>query len=155
MQPPHARNARPARTSAPGATRARARTRLNATRSLHRPVGGDRRVIVVGYDATPQARPALAFAARGAGRQGTVLAVHAVAPAHGYLGQPYYNRAVERAQLKGRAILDDVPATGGSAVETALLEGRAAASCWPRSCAPCRACLGGAQITVDARHAET
>jgi hypothetical protein len=80
MQPPHARNARPGRTSAPGATRARARTRLNATRSLHRPVGGDRRVIVVGYDATPQARPALAFAAGRAGRQGTVLAVHAVAP---------------------------------------------------------------------------
>jgi nucleotide-binding universal stress UspA family protein len=83
-------------------------------------------VIVVGYDATPQARAALAFAARRAGRQGTVLAVHAVAPAHGYLGQPYYNRAVERAQLKGRAILDDLPATGGSAVETALLEGRPA-----------------------------
>jgi nucleotide-binding universal stress UspA family protein len=112
--------------SAAGATRARTRSRLNATRSLQRPVGGDGRVIVVGYDATPQARAALAFAARRAGRQGTVVAVHAVAPAHGYLGQPYYNRAVERAQLRGRAILDDLPATGGSAVETALLEGRPA-----------------------------
>ena len=80
-------------------------------------------MIVVGYDATPQAR---AFAARRAGRQGTVVAVHAVASAHGCLGQPYYNRAVERAQLKGRAILDDLPATGGSAVETTLLEGRPA-----------------------------
>jgi hypothetical protein len=112
--------------SAAGATRARTRSRLNATRSLQRPVCGDGRVIVVGYDATPQARAALAFAARRAGRQGTVVAVHAVAPAHGYLGQPYYNRAVERAQLRGRAILDDLPATGGSAVETALLEGRPA-----------------------------
>jgi nucleotide-binding universal stress UspA family protein len=46
-----------------------------------------------------------------------------VVPARGYLGSPYYDRAVERAQLDGRAVLDPVPAAG---VETALLEGRPA-----------------------------
>lgn len=70
-------------------------------------------------------------------------------PAHGYLGQPYYNRAVERAQLKGRAILDDLPATGGSAVETALLEGRPAE---PQRCSRAsRACTTHARYVVGSR----
>jgi nucleotide-binding universal stress UspA family protein len=81
---------------------------------------------IVGYDGTPQARAALAFAVRRAHPRGTVVAVYAVAPARAYLGQPYYGRAVERAQRDGRAILDDLPATSGPVVETALLEGRPA-----------------------------
>ena len=91
-----------------------------------RSTAGDRRgpVIVVGYDATPQARAALAFAVRRAGLDGTVLAVYVVAAARAYLGRPYYDRAVERAQRDGRAILDDAPA--GAVVETSLLEGRPA-----------------------------
>ena len=80
-------------------------------------------VIVVGYDATPEARAALAFAVRRARPYGTVVAVHAIAAARGYLGSPYYDRCVERAQLDGRTVLDPVPAAG---VETALLEGRPA-----------------------------
>jgi nucleotide-binding universal stress UspA family protein len=80
-------------------------------------------VIVVGYDATPEARAALAYAVRRARPYGSVVAVHAVTPARGFLGAPYYNRAVERAHLDGRAVLDAAPAAG---VETALLEGRPA-----------------------------
>lgn len=90
--------------------------------------GKDRRapVIVVGYDGTPQARAALAFAAGRAGAHSTIVAVHVVAPAHGYLGQPYYDRAVARKHRDGRAVLDDLP-TRPSAVETVLLEGKPAA----------------------------
>lgn len=80
-------------------------------------------LIVVGYDATPGSRAALAFAIRRARPHGSVIAVHAVAPARGYLGSPYYDRAVERAQLDGRTVLAPMPASG---VETALLEGRPA-----------------------------
>jgi nucleotide-binding universal stress UspA family protein len=80
-------------------------------------------VIVVGYDETPGSRAALAFAIRRARPYGSVIAVHAVAPAREYLGSPYYDRAVERAQLDGRTVLAPMPATG---VETALLEGRTA-----------------------------
>jgi hypothetical protein len=77
----------------------------------------------VGYDATPAARAALAFAIRRARPYGSVIAVHAVAPAPGYLGSPSYDRAVERAQLDGRTVLAPMAASG---VETALLEGRPA-----------------------------
>lgn len=105
------------------------RARRHAARSRQQPAGaGDRRgpVIVVGYDATPQARAALAFAVRRAGPLGTVVAVYAVAAARDYLGRPYYDRAVEHAQRDGRAILDDAVATNGSVVETSLQEGRPA-----------------------------
>lgn len=80
-------------------------------------------VIVVGYDATPGSRAALAFALRRARPYGSVIAVHAVAPAREYLGSPYYDRSVERAHREGRTVLDPVPTTGA---ETALLEGRPA-----------------------------
>jgi nucleotide-binding universal stress UspA family protein len=80
-------------------------------------------VIVVGYDATPASRAALAFAIRRARPYGRVVAVHAVVPARGYLGSPYYDRSVERAHRDGRRVLDPMPSTG---VETALLEGRPA-----------------------------
>lgn len=49
--------------------------------------------------------------------------MHAIAAARGYLGSPYHDRSVERAQRDGRTVLDPVPAAG---VETALLEGRPA-----------------------------
>ena len=97
-----------------------------AARPLHRPSAAAEKhgpVIVVGYDATPQARAALAFAVRRARPYGTVVAVHAIAAARGYLGSPYHDRSVERAQRDGRTVLDPVPAAG---VETALLEGRPA-----------------------------
>lgn len=105
------------------------RDRRKPTRPRPQPSEADDRhrpMTIVGYDATPEARAALAFAVRRAGPHGTVLAVYAVAAAHAYLGRPYYDRAVGRAQRDGRAILDDLPATNGCVVETALLEGRPA-----------------------------
>lgn len=121
----HRRSARKAEMSArPRHAHSRARRKAarpsqqsSATAEQHRPV------IVVGYDATPEARAALAFAVSRARPHGTVVAVHAIAPAREYLGSPYYNRSVERAQRDARTVLDPVPATG---VETALLEGRPA-----------------------------
>ncbi len=105
---------------------AHSRARRKAARPSQHPSAASeqhRPVIVVGYDATPEARAALAFAVRRARPHGTVVAVHAVAPARGYLGSPYYDRSVERAHLDGRRVLDPVPTAG---VETALLEGRPA-----------------------------
>lgn len=97
----------------------------NAARQAQPSAAGEQHgpVIVVGYDATPGSRAALAFALRRARPYGSVIAVHAVVPARGYLGSPYYDRYVERAHRDGRAVLGPMPATG---VETALLEGRPA-----------------------------
>ena len=69
-------------------------------------------VIVVGYDATPGSRAALAFAIGRARPYGSVVAVHAVAPARGYLGSPNYDRSVERAHRDGRMVLDPMPVRG-------------------------------------------
>ena len=101
----------------------RDRARRKAARQPQPSGEQHRPVIVVGYDATPESRAALAFAIRRARPHGSVVAVHAVAPARGYLGSPNYDRWVERAHLDGRSVLDPMPATG---VETALLEGRPA-----------------------------
>jgi nucleotide-binding universal stress UspA family protein len=101
------------------------RARRKAARQPQPSAAGEQHgpVIVVGYDATPGSRAALAFALRRARPHGSVIAVHAVAPARGYLGSPYYERCVERAHHHGRTVLDPMPAAG---VETALLEGRPA-----------------------------
>ena len=101
------------------------RARRQAARQPQPYVNGEqhRPVIVVGYDATPGSRAALAFAIGRAHPYGTVVAVHAVPPARGYLGSPYYDRSVERAHRDGRTILDPMPT---AIVETALLEGRPA-----------------------------
>ena len=101
------------------------RARRQAARQAQPTLNGEPHgpVIVVGYDATPGSRAALAFAIRRARPYGTVVAVHAVAPARGYLGSPYYDRSVERAHRDGRTILDPMPTI---IVETALLEGRPA-----------------------------
>jgi nucleotide-binding universal stress UspA family protein len=119
------RSARQAEISA-RPRRGHRRAPRKAARPLQRPSAAAEQhgpVIVVGYDATPEACAALAFAVRRARPYGTVVAVHAIAAARGYLGSPYYNRFVERAQLDGRTVLEPVPAAG---VETALLEGRPA-----------------------------
>ena len=103
----------------------RSRARRTAARQPQSSAAGEQHgpVIVVGYDATPGARAALAFALRRARPHGSVVAVHAVTPAREYLGSPYYDRCVERAHLDGRTVLEPMPAAG---VETALLEGRPA-----------------------------
>jgi nucleotide-binding universal stress UspA family protein len=88
-----------------------------------------RPVIVVGYDASDEAREALAVASQRAGRHGTALAVHAVRPASDHLGAPYFQRAVDAAHLKGRARLASIPVSNdpdGPIVETDMLEGKPA-----------------------------
>lgn len=105
------------------------RARRDRPRPARQRADGEHRraaVIIVGYDGTPQARAALAFAAGRADLHGKIVVVHVVAPAHGYLGQPHYDRAVTRAQRDGLAVLDDLP-TRASAVDTVLLEGKPAA----------------------------
>jgi nucleotide-binding universal stress UspA family protein len=121
----HPRSARQAGISA-RPRRGHRRAPRKAPRPLQHPSAAAEQhgpVIVVGYDATPEARAALAFAVRRARPDGTVVAVHAIAAARAYLGSPYYDRSVERAQRGGRTLLDPVPSAG---VETTLLEGRPA-----------------------------
>ncbi len=104
------------------------RARRHAPRPERQRIGAEHRraaVIVVGYDGTPQARAALAFAAGRAELHDRIVVVHVVAPVHGYLGQPYYDRAVVRAHRDGREVLDDLPARV-SAAEKVLLEGKPA-----------------------------
>src|SRR5690349_4273742 len=81
--------------------------------------------VVVGYDGSPPAQAALAYAARRAGDGGRVIAVHAFHPAPDWLGSPYYDRAVAAHQAQGRELLDSLEANNdlGVALSTSLLEG--------------------------------
>lgn len=81
-------------------------------------------VVVVGYDGSPPARDALAYATqRAAG--GRVIAVHAFQPAPDWLGSPYYQRALEAHQAEGRELLRTLQERSDLGVEltTSLLEG--------------------------------
>lgn len=125
MHHPHARSRVDKRRARPQHGRARRqapRSERQRTDAEHRQAA----VIVVGYDGSAPARAALAFAAGRAEPHSTIVVVHVVVPAHGYLGQLYYDRAVARAHRDGRAVLDDLAARA-SAVETVLLEGKPAA----------------------------
>jgi nucleotide-binding universal stress UspA family protein len=84
--------------------------------------------VVVGYDGSPPARAALAYAARRAGNGGRVVAVHAFHPAPDWLGSPYYERALAAYQDEGRELLRSLEEEGDLAVEltTSLLEGPSA-----------------------------
>ncbi len=109
------------------------RNRRKPTRSRPQPSEADGRlrpVIVVGYDANAAGPGRACVRVRRAGPRGTVLAAYAVGPARAYLGRPSYERAVQRAQREGGAILDDVPAANGSVVEASLLESGPAGVLW-------------------------
>jgi nucleotide-binding universal stress UspA family protein len=80
-------------------------------------------VIVAGFDGTPEAHAALAVAAQRAGPDGTVVAVHVIDEPNAGLGEPYYGRAAERAQLEGRAVLAQLPATGKARIDATLVPG--------------------------------
>jgi nucleotide-binding universal stress UspA family protein len=85
------------------------------------------RCIVVGYDGSPPAREALAYAARRA-PGGRVVAVHAFQPAPDWPGSPYYQRALEAYQSQGRELLRTLEEHSdlGVGLTTSLLEGPAA-----------------------------
>jgi nucleotide-binding universal stress UspA family protein len=105
-------------------------TRRAAERLARRaasPLGEDRSpTVVVGYDGSSTARAALEYAAdRMRARGGRVVVVYAYHAAPGYLGTPYYQRALDESQQRGRQLLADVErdAELGSLVETDLVEG--------------------------------
>jgi nucleotide-binding universal stress UspA family protein len=82
--------------------------------------------VVAGYDGSPPARAALAYAARRAGGGGRVIAVHAFQPASDWLGAPYYQRALDAYQAHGRELLRSLAqdqAALGVELSTSLLEG--------------------------------
>jgi nucleotide-binding universal stress UspA family protein len=90
---------------------------------------GEALTLVVGYDGSDEAQAALATAVERAGANGTVVAVHATTPVSSWLGAPYYDTAVEKRQLAGRAILDEVRQHTRAArarIELELLDGSAA-----------------------------
>jgi nucleotide-binding universal stress UspA family protein len=82
-------------------------------------------VVVVGYDGSPPARAALAYAARRAAGGGRVIAVHAFHPAPDWLGEPYYQRALDAQMTHGRELLHSLEEQADVGVElaTSLLEG--------------------------------
>jgi nucleotide-binding universal stress UspA family protein len=82
-------------------------------------------VAIVGYDGSPSARAALAYAARRAAGGGRVVAVHAFQPTPEWLGSPYYQRALDAHQTQGRELLRSLEEETELSVEltTSLLEG--------------------------------
>jgi nucleotide-binding universal stress UspA family protein len=81
--------------------------------------------VVVGYDGSAPARAALTYAARRAAGGGRVVAVHAFQPTPDWLGEPYYQRALDAYQTQGRELLRSLEEQGDLGVEltTSLLEG--------------------------------
>jgi nucleotide-binding universal stress UspA family protein len=82
-------------------------------------------IVVVGYDGSPTAMDALAYAARRSCRGGRVVAVHAFHPTPEWLGSPYYQRALDAHQTQGRELLESLEEKRDLGVEltTSLLEG--------------------------------
>jgi nucleotide-binding universal stress UspA family protein len=81
--------------------------------------------VVVGYDGSPPAEAALAYAAQRAIAGGRIVAVHAFQPTPDWLGSPYYQRALDASQAQGRALLDSLEQRTdiGAELATSLLEG--------------------------------
>jgi nucleotide-binding universal stress UspA family protein len=64
--------------------------------------------VVVGYDGSPSARAALAYAAERAGADGTVIVVHGYEPPSDWLGAPNFQRILDDHMARGRAILEGI-----------------------------------------------
>ncbi len=81
--------------------------------------------VVVGFDGSPAAHAAVAYAARRAAGDGRVVAVHAFQPSPDWLGEPYYQRALDAHQAHGRELLRALEEQGvlGAELTTSLLEG--------------------------------
>lgn len=83
-------------------------------------------VVIVGYDGSPPARAALSYAVQRAADGGRVVAVNAFQPAPDWLGDPFYQRALDAYQTEGRQLLrslEDEQVDVGVEVATSLLEG--------------------------------
>jgi nucleotide-binding universal stress UspA family protein len=81
--------------------------------------------VIVGYDSSPPAQAALAYAAHRAAAGGRIVVVHAFQPAPDWLGSPYYQRALDAYQSEGRDLLRSLEGKQdlGVELETSLLEG--------------------------------
>ena len=66
------------------------------------------RTVVVGYDGSDEARAAFAVAIDRSQPSDTIVVVHASAPASGWLGEPYYQRAVTQAHEAAEGVLDEL-----------------------------------------------
>ena len=97
---------------------ARRQTRRAETRASSEPA-----TKVVGYDGSPAARAALAYALERPHAQVTV--VYAYDAPSSFLGAPYFDEALSDSQLHGRELLDEMQREHGlgPAVELDLLEG--------------------------------
>ena len=76
------------------------------------------RAIVAGYDGTPASRAAVAEAARRAGRDGRVFVVYAYRQPPAFLGSPYFEHALTRAQEAGRRALAEFSTDCGDLPES-------------------------------------
>jgi nucleotide-binding universal stress UspA family protein len=83
--------------------------------------------IVVAYDGSPASRVALRCAARHAGPNGVVVAVHSYDVPLGRMHAPgraaEYQELLETERARGQALLDELPDLGEVAVEKELLSG--------------------------------
>jgi nucleotide-binding universal stress UspA family protein len=89
------------------------------------------RTIVVGYDASDEARAAVAVAIDRAEPSDRILLVHATAPASNWLGTPYYDRAVARIHEAAQRVLDEMRPIAEQVetpIEFSVLEGPPAAA---------------------------
>jgi len=82
-------------------------------------------LVVVGWDGSPAARAAVAYALDRAGEDGRVVVVHAHAPPPDWLGAPDYGRILAAHVAHGERLLEEVVREHGddSRLETSLLEG--------------------------------
>jgi nucleotide-binding universal stress UspA family protein len=108
-------------------------TRRAVERETRRPVqaGSDATTtIVTGYDGSSNSRAALDYAVGRLGSGGVVVATYAFTAPTDWLGSPYYQRALDEHQERGRKLLGDLEQEGlaGVRLETELIEGQVAAA---------------------------
>ena len=109
-------------------------TRRAVQREVRRPVqaGPGRATIVTGFDGSVNARAALGYAAErlGAAGDGRIVATYAYDAPSDWLGRPYFQRALDEHQQRGREVLGKLEQEGLAAgeLETELIEGSPAES---------------------------
>jgi nucleotide-binding universal stress UspA family protein len=104
------------------------------------------RTLVVGFDGSPTARAALAWAAQRAGDGGSLYVVYAFDLPPDMLGGSTYQHAVSDHKEHGRNVLASLPDLPGVTVETELIGGHAA-----RSIADVAQTRGADEIVVGSR----
>jgi len=84
--------------------------------------------IVVGYDGSPEARAALAYAAERVDGSGKLFIVAAAAPVPDLLGTPYYQQHLDASQSRSRELLEEAASQVPAGVDyaTELIDGPAA-----------------------------